>query len=350
MNSHFLIKFVCVLFASFALKQANAQFCVDYDDLPNPYAFYNSFTEFPSGSLLHQFGDIKMYNKYDVLHPTNPTILDSITDAADPFDKRLHFKGMLIFDVSEFPSECKKVKFAVGTDSIFIDSYVILPSESPTFPLSIGDSILVTVDNGLVVTGKFSTVAFQADLTIKQESFLDEFCIQNCLGTEDCKIDFDFDVMDSVIDFTNLSSFSQADAESFIWSFPGTDTSLDENPTYEISENGSHEVCLTITRSACILGGPTLNKCDNVEINIEFPESNFLTEDDHFILSPNDDGVQDYVNLKAGSKIFNRHGHLIVEYFDDKQWTGTGSNDLLLPTGLYTVLNNGTTFQITLVR
>ncbi len=56
------------------------------------------------------------------------------------------------------------------------------------------------------------------------------------------------------------------------------------------------------------------------------------------------------MDVKTSSKIFDRNGSLIFEAAQEMQWTGTGVNNLLLPTVLYTVLHENATFQITLVR
>lgn len=163
-----------------------------------------------------------------------------------------------------------------------------------------------------------------------------------------CSIDFDYNVMDSIIDLSNMSSITNEEADVYTWTFPNGDFSTEENPTYTISENGSHNICLSIIKSSCLFSSSTLNKCEDIEIDIYYPE--FIQEDDHFTLTPNDDGIQDFVDLKAGSKVFDRNGNLIIELPEETQWTGTGVNDLLLPTGLYTVLHENSTFQITLLR
>ncbi len=114
-----------ILLVTFSVtNNLNGQSCVDFSTFPNPVAFYNSFTEYPAGSVLHDFDGVKVKNFNDVLHPTNPTILDSIYDQGDPYGYALFFKGRLTFDFSDYPEECKSLYLFVNTDSIFIDSYL----------------------------------------------------------------------------------------------------------------------------------------------------------------------------------------------------------------------------------
>ncbi len=325
-----------------------AQTCIDFNDFTSPISHYNNLVSYPDKSILYQVGDIKMKNGNDASHPFNPTVLDSIKSGYIPFGERLFFKGSLVIDVSDFPSECKKVRIAVSTDSIFIDSYLIHPASGPTFPFDIGDSIRIEADMGLVITGKFNRIRLQPQLVINPQGSLDNFCLEACSGEENCEIDFEYNVTDSIIDFTNLSSIGPSESDLFMWNSSGRPSSVEENPTYIIPENGKHEFCLTILNSMCFLGGPTLAKCDSVEINI--PELDFIEENEHFTLTPNDDGVQDYIDLEEGTKIFDRNGLIIIELIDDLRWTGTTSNGTTLRTSLYTILLNGKTSQITLIR
>ena len=159
-------------------NHVGAQGCVDFGSLPNPIPFYNSFTEFPSGSVLHEFDGVKMINYNDVSHPTNPTILDSIRDFGDPFGYSIYFKGRLTFDFSDYPEECKSLYLIVNTDSVFIDSYLYYLPDNDPLPFIIGDSIRVEADGGLRISGKFNTISFCRNLLSAPQSNISQFCLQ----------------------------------------------------------------------------------------------------------------------------------------------------------------------------
>ncbi len=347
---HF-IAFKLLVLLMILTKIGNSQECPDLLSV-EPVTQFNNPTLYPAGSLLHDFGTVKLYNVNASDHPTEPTVLDSVRVGYDPdvAPYHLYFKGKITLDVSDFPSECKYVRysFAAG-DSIYVDGNEFKWTGLASLPHLIGDSIRIegTDGVGLAVVGKFSTISFSS-VPFTPYARLDAFCVEECPDTSNCSIDFDFDVNDSIINLNNLSALNPDNTDLFSWTFPKGGMSMDENPTHTISENGTHNICLNVVKSTCLFSNTTMAKCQDVEIDIYDP--NFIEENDHYTLTPNDDGIQDFVDLKAGSKVFDRNGSLIIEIPENKQWTGTGINDLLLPTGLYTILHNGSTFQVTLIR
>ena len=350
MSTSLSIKYLLSALLVLLLKLSDAQ--TDCPDLLllNPVVQYNNPTLYPAGSLLYDFGNVKIYNFNASDHATEPTILDSITD--EPlvdFPYSLYFKGKITFDFSAYPSDCKWVRFAILGDSILVDGNPYKWTGSASLPHWIGDSIRIEDAGGglgLAAVGKFSTITFTQD-PLAPYARLDGLCIEDCPDTSNCSIDFDFVVNDSIVDFTNLSSLNPTNADFFEWSLINPDVSSEENPTYKITENGDHNICLSIMQSSCLFGKTTLNKCLSVPIEIDY---NLFDDDNHFMLSPNNDGIQDYLPLKAGSKIFNRNGYLLVEVLEDIQWEGKDANNLLLPTGLYTILYNQSKLLVTVVR
>lgn len=328
-------------------KNVSAQDCPDLF-LMEPVTQFNNPTLYPAGSLLYDFGAVKLYNVNASDHPTEPTVLDSIIVETPPeHPYRLFFKGRIKFDFSDFPSECKYVRFGSGGDSIIVDGNPFKWTGSASLPHYFGDSIRLESANGIAAVGRFNTITFTQNLATPY-AFLTAVCVEECPDTSDCSIDFDFDVNDSIINFNNLTSLNPDNTDMFEWNFPNGDRSTEENPTHTIAENGTHNVCLNVVKSSCLFSNTTMVKCQDVEIDIYNPD--YVEENDHYTLTPNDDGIQDYVDLKAGSKIFDRNGSQIIELYEETQWTGTGVNNLLLPTGLYTILHEGSTFQVTLIR
>lgn len=316
----------------------SAQNCVDYTDLPNEAWYYNSFTEYPSGSVLHQFGDVKMANLNDVLHPTNPTLLDSIDGTL------IYFKGRLVYDVSSFEPSCKKVLFNTTADTLYINFHKVPLPFVQSVPFKIGDDIQVDFTDGFInVLGSFDSISFQA---IGQAT-IEDFCLSECSGEENCTVDFKYNLKESgQVEFTNLSSLNSDNADVFTWDFGDGNTAFDNDPSFTFSEEKKYKVCLFIDYSSCIFGGPSLSKCDSVDVIF-----NFVDEDAHATLTPNGDGIGDYVSLQGGSKIYNRFGQIVQEVSIETKWEGFDRNGLLLPMGSYTVVNNaGKTFSITIVR
>lgn len=347
MNAIKHIKIILSALAVVCFFGLKSQTCFDFN-LPNPATFYNSFTEYPTGSVLHESGDIKMKNYREVISPINPTILDSTSVEPGVFGPKLYFQGRLVFDVTDYPSECKKVTLSASGGSFFIDTYQYFLSGGPVLPFTIGDSISVTAGSGdgMEIIGKFDSISIQ---TGTGNSFVENFCLEDCSNTEDCSADFEFEVVDNTVTFTNTSSINAIEADVLNWNFTGEELSQVDEITYTYSSIGKYEACVFFSLSSCV-NGTSHQKCDSVEIVSLANDASLLGKGDHFVLSPNDDGVQDFIHLQAGSKIFDRNGQLVLAIDNEMQWAGTTANNEQLGTGLYTVAYNGYTFQITIVR
>lgn len=336
------IKIIITALVVMCFSNLKSQSCISFDKLTFSPNTYNSVWMYPAGSVLHQYGDVKMINLNDAqTNPTYPTTLDSITNL-----NALHFGGGLLFDVSDVPYECKRVSLITGSRYVVVDQDTFDMAVTPVAPVNLNDSVTVYVDySTIIISGQFSNIR----LSLWSPSFVSDFCIEECIDLEYCEVDFEYSINNNIVDFTSTSSVPASEADIFIWDFTAGSYSPEEEITHSFSEEGKHEVCLLISLSTCI-NGPSIQKCDSIEITFDPIENTVEQENTHFTLSPNDDGIQDFIDLEAGSKIFDRNGNFIVEFHDNTQWNGTGRNNYLLPTGLYTVMLNNKTFQITIVR
>lgn len=326
---------------------------VDFSSLPYPVSFYNNGVSFPGGSILHQFGSIKIINKNSSTHASNPTILDSVVTDDFYTNSAIFFQGKLIFDVTNLPTHCRKVTFLTNTDSIFVDSHKYVVGLDGPFPIQIGDSARIEDPgdgSGIRVIGKFNTISIHSNQLSFPQSWVSDFLIQSCSETEFCRADFNYNIVENTVSLTNTSSVLADEAASFYWSFDGEFLDdIDDNVTYVQTEEGKYETCVYYSLNSCVNGG-FFSKCDSIEITNDVKEINSLTNGSHYTLSPNEDGIQDYIDLLAGTKIFDRNGMLIVEIENDNPWIGTNYNNLPLPTGLYTAMYNNSKFNITIVR
>ncbi len=322
----------------------------DFSTLPYPVSFYNNSIMFPEGSVLHQFGNIKILNNKDANNPINPTIIDSVVTDEFYLNSAIFFRGKLIFDVGNLPTHCRKITFKANTDTIFVDSYVYDISAGTPLPIQIGDSARIEDPgdgSGTIVIGKFNTLAFQSNQLTSPQSHVHDFLIEACSNAEFCNANFEYNVIGNEVEISNSSSILADESESFSWSINSIDLPGDyDNVIYEHENQSKFEVCLGFSKASCV-NGSSFSKCDSVQIESYREE---LDNSDHFTLSPNNDGIQDYIDLLAGTKIFDRNGYLITELLNDSQWSGTNQGEIPLPTGLYTVMYNDSKFNITIVR
>ena len=224
-------------------KSSISQFCPDLPSI-DPVTQFNNPVLYPAGSLLHDFGTVKMYNVNASDHPTYPTVLDSVTPESDPnHPYTLYFKGSITFDFSDFPSECKYVRYGAGAgaDTVFVDGNPYKWTGISSLPHYFGDSIRMEASNGIAAVGKFNTITFTHNPATPY-AFLSALCIEECPDTSNCGLDFDFDVMDSIVDFNNLTGLNPDNTDLFEWNFPDGDKSTEENPTHTIAENGQSKV------------------------------------------------------------------------------------------------------------
>jgi len=336
------LKNITLIILSLLLSKAGFnQVCLDFNELNTPISAYNLEINYPSGSTLHQFGDIKMINSKGSSNPNNPTIIDSLSNGA------LYFQGKITFDFSLLDYECKKLTFLAITDTIFIDNYKLDLNLSPPIPYKIGDSIII-VQNGIYldIIGKYNQVSFDGFQSTK----LSDVCLQECDGIENCVPDFSLvSDYDGNLSIQNQSSFDYTNTNSFTWVLDNSIYLFDENPAYTFTEEGKYEVCLAVTYSACLLGGPNMYECDSVDIKFGgiFQEEVLK----HVSITPNNDGHEDFVRLEAGCKIYDRGGVLITELREETEWYGLNNNLTPLPTGLYIVsTSNGSILNITVIR
>lgn len=337
----------------FFLENTNlyGQDLINLNDIPLPLSQYNDHSTFPERSVVHDYGNLQIIKAHDLLSfifdvppRTEPTQLDFIADG------KLIFTGAVMFSLSEYEVECKKLSFQLTSKYLVVDDDTIDLDIAP-FPQYLKDSLRVDLNAGVYsVIGQFDTVMFSNGLgsSTVRNIFLDE-----CDGTENCKIDFNFNIaQDSIVDFENLSTIG-SEADFFDWDFGDGNVSSFDDPSNTYDIEGIFSACLRIIDNGCVMGGKD-TLCKNVEIiysEPEIEETDFVNNDEHIILTPNDDGVGDFVNISSESIIYSRHGHLILKTTIDIEWTGVDAQENQLPTGLYTVLNNdGTTFHVTVVR
>lgn len=322
------------------------QTCYSLNDIPGDITDYNDHTTYPEGSLIHDFGNFKILKTHDMSSGapvfTEPTVFNSLTGGS------LFYTGPLTLFTAPYTVECKKLRFEINSRYIIVDGDTTDLLSDP-FPRFVKDSLRIySLGAGsFSVIGQFDSVTISNGLS---QTELSNICLNECDGTENCKTDFEFSISeDTIVDFTNLSTLGP-EADFFDWYLEETTTDF-ENPTYTYPGEGTYEACLRIIENSCVMGGKD-TVCKDVTISFDLEEETELIEgtDSHYTLTPNDDGIGDFVDIQSGSKIFNRQGQLLIEYSYNLEWTGIDSQGNLLPTGLYTVLNEDKTYQITIIR
>ena len=342
----FIQRFFLVLML-ISTQNGIGQTCYNLNDIPGDITDYNDHTTYPAGTIIHDFGNLKIIKTHDLLSDATPspepTVIDGMT-----FETMV-YTGPLTLYTTPYAVECKKLRFEISSRYIIVDGDTTDLLSDP-FPRFVKDSLRIySLGAGsFSVIGQFDSVTISNGLSQTQ---LSNICLNECDGTENCKTDFEFSISeDTIVDFTNLSTLGP-EADFFDWYLEETTTDF-ENPTYTYPGEGTYEACLRIIENSCVMGGKD-TICKDVVIDFSEEMEEELDSPDltgHNTLTPNDDGLGDFVTIQPGSKIFDRTGALIVEYPFETNWTGIDAQGNYLPTGLYTILHESKTYQITLIR
>ena len=191
----------------------------------------------------------------------------------------------------------------------------------------------------IVLTGNINTIEIHG-----HEVAVDNMCIDNFTSTPPCSVTamFTYTATNSMATFTNASSVTAANATQFIWDFGDGTTSGDNDPIHTYSGPGTYWVCLTVVDMNCP-NNPTAIYCDTVIIG--------SCKSGQMIITPNEDGLSDNVDVVAGSKIYDRNGFLVKHVTENMKWSGKNDNNQALPMGYYTIIcpDNGV-FNVTIVK
>jgi hypothetical protein len=191
----------------------------------------------------------------------------------------------------------------------------------------------------IVLTGNINTIEIHG-----QETALDNMCVEIFTAIPPCSVTamFTYAATNSMGTFTNTSSVTAANATQFIWDFGDGTTSGDNDPVHTFGAPGIYGVCLTVVDMNCP-NNPTAMYCDSVIIG--------NCQSGQMIITPNQDGLSDNVDVVAGSKIYDRNGFLVKHVTEHMKWSGKNDNNQALPMGYYTIIcpDNGV-FNVTIVK
>lgn len=154
-----------------------------------------------------------------------------------------------------------------------------------------------------------------------------------------CSIDAEFTYTNNGHNYNFLSA---ATGSEYTWDFGDGEISTLDSPFHNYSTPGTYEVCLT---NYNLTDSCTITVCDSVTVECIIPNANIIT--------PNQDGMDDYIVLNCGSvNVYNRNGLLIVSLVNQTTWDGRDANQSLVPMGEYVLLctDNGVVTNITVIR
>lgn len=157
----------------------------------------------------------------------------------------------------------------------------------------------------------------------------------------DCEVNFTYELENRIVSFKNTSTLSANEADHFKWSF-GDGGESDENDPVHLYEIGTYKVCIETASETCATDS-VREACNSVTIT--------GCQTGHVTMTPDGDGNADYVFMQAGSLVYDRNGHFVVEIQQDENWTGLGSSNEELPLGYYTIIcKGGGTHNVTIIR
>lgn len=140
----------------------------------------------------------------------------------------------------------------------------------------------------------------------------------------------------------NYNFLSAATGTEYEWVFGDGGVSTIANPYHHYSTAGIYEVCLT---SYNLVDSCAVTICDSIVVECITPNANIIT--------PNQDGVDDYIILNCGDvNVYDRNGMLIVTLMNEVEWRGTDASQNLVPMGEYVLLctNTGVVTNVTVIR
>jgi hypothetical protein len=342
------------MFASACLEDCsiNTSSCIDFQDttlfltIPTSQNNYGSPWYLNNGvSFSSKYYDYTFFN-----NPGEVVIGDHIVSGYTGSNGSSNYVGNIFhqgntitqIDFSALALNPKQIEFDVNyiLNNSSVNPYYINGQPLTNLPVGV-TFIAAPLTNGyhITITGNVNTIEVHGF-----EVGIDNMCVDS-VSTLPCIVNamFTYTASQSVVAFTNGSSVTAANADQFIWNFgDGNTSSGDNDPIHTYGAPGSYWVCLTVVDFTCS-NNPTAMYCDSVIIgNCQNGQS---------IITPNDDGLSDNVDLVAGSRIYDRNGFLVKKVTSNLKWAGKNDNNEDLPMGLYTVIcpDNGV-LKVTIVK
>lgn len=291
-----------------------------------------------------------------------------------PIHSNLGYRINKINETYEISGRFKQVQIASGTASIF---EACLTSCAPSLQCKAGFDFDVqqqqvtfknTSNLAALQGGNFhwefgdNNIGAGNNPTHKYESGIYSACLKvdnkNCIAPaikvckeieiktevkEDCEVNFDFEIQQNLVKFTSTSTVDANNANEFEWSFgDGNESQASDVEIIHTYQPGIYEACLKVQGDQCAASSPT-KICKEVIV------TSCLTGNQ--TLLPNEDGIADYIFVKAGSAIYDRSGYLVLQVHTDMNWRGLDQANKILSMGVYTVVcGEGGKFNVTLIR
>jgi hypothetical protein len=335
---------ILIILLSFGLSTNATTYCLPMETIfIGTEQDYSDDVLYPGGKWLFAFGTlqlIKVNNSNDTFHPS---IVPTPTASLDSF------QGPFAFNVILSDWTCKTLTIETTADSLAIDDYKFTLSKISNFPYRLNDSLILEYNNGIIeISGVFDTVVISNPPT--EWYAITNACLVECSGDKICQSSFNYTNNYGNVNFTNTSTVNASESINLTWDFGNGETSEENNPTQQFS-NGTFEVCLDIASDYCAFT-PLKTYCEDITIdNSNESLLNSECRKGHFTMTPNNDGQSDFVYVHEGSKVYDRNGFLVKEFFQDDDWIGLDNNQNYLPTGSYQVIcADGGRFNITIIR
>lgn len=262
--------FVVILSGIFTTN-SYAQDCLDFTQLIGKETEFNDNTQYASGSVLNSNGGLKLIKPFisSAVANQGQTMFTSITNAA------IDFTGYLTLNVAASSLQCKALVLRIEADRIIVDQDTIVLDGGETYPINFGKGYKVEKrSDTLAILGHFNNVTLNGGFGKVYAA-----CLTSCPDFVNCKPEFNFQIVDRLVTFTNASDLPLKDADFFAWELGTGIVSSEESPVHDFAP-GNHSVCLKVEKASCLT--PVMKICKNVfiaeEIICELDFSYEITE------------------------------------------------------------------------